>query len=143
MDLGRLRNVLRRLVLGLKERGTHRELPEISRQLGLPELPDTGSKSERLAAVFDAVPDADLPSVAERYLAICPPPPGDRNTIQELIWPILAPQSRNGPGGKSLARWHLRISTQIGNASTISCIAFGWWTLTPPPRLLGGRSNHR
>jgi very-short-patch-repair endonuclease len=91
MDLGRLRNVLRRLVLGLKERGTHRELPEISRQLGLPELPDTGSKSERLAAVFDAVPDADLPSVAERYLAICPPPPGDRNTIQELIWADFGP----------------------------------------------------
>ena len=86
MDLARLREVLRGYVVALKDAGTHEMLPAICERLGLPPPNHPGSKRERMVASFDALADTDLPSVAERFLALHPPPASARNEIQDLLW---------------------------------------------------------
>jgi len=86
MALAGLRDVIRPHVLALSNAGTHSMLPTICEQIALP-VPDCeGSKRERISASFDALPDADLPRVAERFLELHPPSPNIRNEIQDILW---------------------------------------------------------
>lgn len=89
MNPQRLRETLAPLVVALKDSGTHEMLPTICANLGLPS-PGEGSKRERLAASFDALPDSDLPDVAQRLLLRHPPSPKTRNEIQDLLWADLS-----------------------------------------------------
>jgi len=92
LDLVRLRHVLCPHIIALKDAGTHEVLPTICAKLGLP-APDHGvSKRERMSASFDALANADLPSVAERLLELHPPVPGVRNEIQDILWADAAPE---------------------------------------------------
>lgn len=68
MDLERLRELVWTAIAGLSDMHTHARLGEACMQLGLPRPPDEGSKRERVAGSFDALPDTDLPTVAERVL---------------------------------------------------------------------------
>lgn len=86
MDLVRLRNVLEPLIISLKDTGTHALLPSICEELGLPK-PDAGdSKRERMTASFNGLADADLSTVAQRFLALRPPDAVTRNLIQDILW---------------------------------------------------------
>jgi very-short-patch-repair endonuclease len=86
MPVSELRPLLRESISALKGYGTHEDLPEICKQLGMPPPPGEGTKRERLKTSFDAVPDAGLPDVAERFLLKFPPSASVRNEIQELLW---------------------------------------------------------
>ena len=86
MDYAQLRNLLAPLVTALKDAGTHAVLPTLCEELGLPEPAADGSKRERMTASFDAVADADLPSIAQKLLIRHPPNATTRNQIQDLLW---------------------------------------------------------
>ena len=86
MDYAQLRNLLAPLVTALKDAGTHAVLPTLCEELGLPEPAADGSKRERMTASFDAVADADLPSIAQKLLIRHPPNATTRNHIQDLLW---------------------------------------------------------
>jgi very-short-patch-repair endonuclease len=81
--------------LVLKDTATHGTLPALCATLGLPAPPPPDgpeSKRDRLAASFDAVPDGDLATVMERFLAHRPLGPTARNRLQDLAWEGTAPQ---------------------------------------------------
>jgi very-short-patch-repair endonuclease len=86
VDFARLRDVLAPLIENLKDAGTHSVLPSICEALGLPAPDPEGSKRERMLASFNALPDAHLPDVAQRFLLRYPPSPATRNTIQDILW---------------------------------------------------------
>lgn len=86
MNLSKLRELLREPIDALKERCTHETLPDLCSRLGLASLEDVGSKRDRLRANFAALPDSELPAVAERLLAQHPPSAAARNAIQDLLW---------------------------------------------------------
>ena len=86
MNFVRLRESLRPQVVALKDAGTHQTLPSICGELGLPVLPDEGTKRERVTCSFNSLPDAELPQLAERLLAMQPPSPDVRNNIQDILW---------------------------------------------------------
>jgi hypothetical protein len=86
MDLTRLRDVLRPHIVALKDEGTHYVLPTICEKLGLPAPDSEGSRREKMSTSFDALSDAELPRVAERFLHLHPPAPNVRNEIQDLLW---------------------------------------------------------
>lgn len=85
MDLPRLRDILEPLVVGLKDAGTHDDLPSICERLGLP-APGEGSKRDRMRASFNALTDENLPSAAQRLLNQHPPGPATRNLVQDILW---------------------------------------------------------
>jgi hypothetical protein len=88
VDLVRLRHVLEPIILGLKDSHTAKNLPAVCEQLGLPDFPSDGegSKRDRLEAVFNAVADAALPGIAERYLDHFTPATALRQAIEDLLW---------------------------------------------------------
>jgi very-short-patch-repair endonuclease len=86
MDSACLRDVLRPLVVALKDLGTHDVLPTICQGLGLPTRSCEGSKREKIGASFDGLCDAELPRVAERFLQLYPPSPCERNKLQDILW---------------------------------------------------------
>ncbi len=71
---------------------THRELGEACAALGLPEPPgesEGATKRERIGRRFAALPDADLPAVAERILAgrgSLRLDAATRNALQDVLW---------------------------------------------------------
>lgn len=88
MDLTALRKLLRPIILGLKDMGSHKTLPDICRNLGLPELEadETGTKFTRVCSSFDKVADEDLPYVAAQFLKLHSPSASVRNEIQDALW---------------------------------------------------------
>jgi very-short-patch-repair endonuclease len=67
---------------------THSNLAEACEDLGLPAPPEEGSKRERINASFAALPDADLPVVAERILTgrVIQVNSTTRNALQDVLW---------------------------------------------------------
>jgi len=92
MDSARLRDVLRPLIVVLKDAGTHEVLPIICERLGLPVPACEGSKRERMISSFDALHDAELSRVAEHFLELHPPGPCVRNKIQDILWTDFTPE---------------------------------------------------
>lgn len=90
MDFVRLRKTLNPYVEILKNHGTHEDLPDICEEFGLPPPPADGTKLERIAHSFDALPDATLSKLAERLLVRFPPSPQERNEIQDILWSSVA-----------------------------------------------------
>lgn len=86
MDWRALRNAIRPVVMSLANTGKHTTLPETCIRLGLPTLPDEGSKAERVKASFDSLPDPNLQVLASRLLEFHPPAAQDRNALQDLLW---------------------------------------------------------
>jgi very-short-patch-repair endonuclease len=78
--------MLRPLILGLKDSGTHIELPTICDRLGLPSPDGGGSKRERMQASFDALPDSGLVVVAQAYLRLHCRSARERTQIEEILW---------------------------------------------------------
>lgn len=86
MDFVQLRNLLEPLVIGLKEASTHAELPDFCKELSLPIPAQDGSKRERLITSFNALTDAELPTVACNLLTHRTPNSTVRNQIQDILW---------------------------------------------------------
>ncbi|MFM0116896.1 hypothetical protein [Paraburkholderia nemoris] len=86
MDYAQLRSLLEPLITGLKDAGTHTMLPTLCEELGLPAPATDGSKRERMTASFEAITDADLPTVARKLLVRHPPNATTRNQIQDILW---------------------------------------------------------
>ncbi len=86
MDFVQLRNLLEPLVIDLKDAGTHAVLPAFCEELGLPVPPRDGSKRERMTASFNALTDAELPTVAHNLLIRGTPNSTIRNQIQDILW---------------------------------------------------------
>ncbi len=86
MYIAQLRELLKPLIVGLKDIETHERLPVLCAKLGMPSPDFPGSKRDRMRATFDAVPDRDLGLVAMTYLELYPPTATLRNDIQDLVW---------------------------------------------------------
>lgn len=87
MPLPTLREILQtRLVSDLVNNSTHERIPEWCRKLDLPDASNEGSKREKFEACVAAVPDPDLPRLAESYLRELPMVAERRNELQDLIW---------------------------------------------------------
>jgi very-short-patch-repair endonuclease len=86
VEFARLRELLHGPIVGLSNRGTHEALPSICEELGLLAPDDTGTKRERMEASYSALPDAELPRVAECLLRSFPPSAALRNELQDLLW---------------------------------------------------------
>jgi hypothetical protein len=96
-DLVALRELVGDVLDGLARMWTHREIDMECERLGLPEPPpaDAFSKRDRVSRSFAALPDPDLPSVAERVLAGAMPLSkglGIRHAIEDVLW-----AGRSGP----------------------------------------------
>ncbi len=86
MDFAHLRDLLGPLISELKDAGTHPQLPTICKKLGLPAPDPSGFKRDRMIASFNALPDPDLPRVAQNLLEQHPPSAATRNQIQDILW---------------------------------------------------------
>lgn len=86
MDLTQLRDILHPFIIDLKDTCTHAMLPTICRDLGLPIPPIGESKRDRMTASYNTLPDADLPNVARKFLALRPLGATTRNRIQDILW---------------------------------------------------------
>jgi hypothetical protein len=86
MDLATFRHILRPHVIRLSHSNNHTELPAACERIGLPAPPAEGSKSERVSASYNSLPDAQLIQVANRLLEFQLIPSKDRNAIQDLLW---------------------------------------------------------
>ena len=88
VDLARLRELVGEALSGFGSTHTHATLPAAFETVGLAEPPDGDqrSKAERVEASLTALPDDQLPAVAERLLSYHPMRPVLRNAIQDLLW---------------------------------------------------------
>lgn len=88
LDLALLKDKLRHVMAALSQQSTHATLPSVFERVAMREAPIEGtpSRHDRVKAAFAQVTDEDLPALAERYVALFDPKPGERNEIQELLW---------------------------------------------------------
>ncbi|MEZ6133994.1 MAG: hypothetical protein R3C53_03690 [Pirellulaceae bacterium] len=91
MEYLRLRNLLRHLIVLLKDSVTHTRIPEFCDELGLAVAPEEAamSKADRLLSALQYTEDSKLPDVADSFLdryreTISPQ---ERNNLQDMIWP--------------------------------------------------------
>lgn len=83
-----LRALVWPVVVGLKDRYGHDDLPEVCQQLGLPSPPpkEEGSKAERLEASFKALTDTDLVLVVSNLLRQETMSTLQRRAIEDVLW---------------------------------------------------------
>src|SRR6266566_1081087 len=86
MDLATLRQLVGSVVVPVLTGYTHQQLGDACVSLGLPEPPGEGTKRERVSQSFAALPDADLPIVAEQILVQALADAPTRNAIQDVLW---------------------------------------------------------
>ncbi|MEX2260895.1 MAG: hypothetical protein WD696_03030 [Bryobacteraceae bacterium] len=137
-----LRDSLREPILALKDSVTHEDLPSVAERLGLPPLPDEGSKRDRLRAGYEAVPESELPAVAERLWTSFPLEPSVRNTVQDLAWaagqyPAVPKRFR-----RELARKFDSASDLFLHAGHFDSLLERLWIIDDPlATLFGGRAS--
>ena len=107
MDLVVLRELVGGVLNDFAGLWRHQDIGMECERLGLPEPPPEGecSKRVRVARSLAALPDADLPAVAERIVSGTMPlssAPAARFAIEDVLWAGRAPlRYRSGSG----ARW--------------------------------------
>lgn len=86
-DMTTLRRLLQDVVPSIGDRSTHALLPEVCRRLGLPEpSEDAGAKWKRAAASLAALPDSELPVVAQNVLDQEHVDAQTRNALEDELW---------------------------------------------------------
>ncbi|MFE0147839.1 hypothetical protein ACFWY5_11870 [Nonomuraea sp. NPDC059007] len=86
-DVTTLRRLLQGVVQAIGDRSTHACLPEVCRRLGLPEPPvDAGAKWRRAVASLAALPDSEVPVVAQNILDQEDVDAPTRNAIEDELW---------------------------------------------------------
>jgi very-short-patch-repair endonuclease len=95
-----------------------------------------------MLASFEAVPDSNLPAVAQRYIDRFSPAPALRNTLQELLWagdsgPAIPKKTR-----REIAR-SLKAADLFDDASRFDALITALWIIEDDPfaALLGGSND--
>ena len=129
MNHSKLRELVEPVVARLSDY-THRQLGEACTGLGLPEPPLEGTKRERVNQSFDALPDAELPAVAERVLhdRFLTMNAATRNAIQDVLWadrgtPDIPKRTR-----RELARG-LNLDDHVGSGERFMFLLENFWVL--------------
>ncbi|MFE9687855.1 hypothetical protein [Streptomyces sp. NPDC006285] len=94
MDAARLRALVDEMVVRQYQLVRHEDIPALCRALGMPAPPPRvdpqtqtdNSKHTRLKLSLEALPDAQLPTVARAVLAHRPLSASQRNRLQDLLW---------------------------------------------------------
>ena len=88
MDFGKLRKLIKQIVLASKDSITHGEMPSFCLDLGLaaPVTQDEMSKAERLSNSVDRTEDKTLLQVANLILCKRPLTEDQRFELQEILW---------------------------------------------------------
>lgn len=143
MDSAALRELLRPLVMRALAANSHKTLPAACERLGLPSPPseDGMSRSQRSAASFSAVPDSDLPEIANRLIAGGSLTADERNALQDYLWaeigfPVIPKKARH-----ELAR-AIPIDELFINADRFDKLLDSLWVLDGGPfdLFFGGRT---
>lgn len=82
-----LRRLLQDVVQAIGDKSTHACLPEVCRRLGLPEPPlVAGAERRRAVASLAALPDCEVPAVAQNFLDQEDVDAPARNAIEDELW---------------------------------------------------------
>ena len=135
MDFVVLRQLAGDVVARLAVYNTHRELGEACVRLGLPEPPGEGegTKRYRVDHSFAALPDANLPMVAERILTSqMPPDAATRNAIRDVLWAGQGSLEIPRRTRHEIAR-DLDLADLVHDADRFSALLNGLWVLDDDP----------
>jgi very-short-patch-repair endonuclease len=133
MDVVVLRQLVGDVVARLAVHNTHPELGGACERLGLPRPPGEGSKRERVSHSFAALPDADLPMVAERILTSqMPPDAATRNAIQDVLWAGQGSLEIPKRTRHEIVR-ELDLADLVHDADRFSALLNGFWVLDDDP----------
>ncbi|WP_330317945.1 hypothetical protein [Streptomyces platensis] len=104
-DRSALRTLVGEVVAGLSDL-THATLNPAFEQLGMPPVPDAGSKRERVELSFRQVLDSELPQVTRRILeqSHVYVSPSIRYQLEDLLWEEDAPPEMPKKARRELAR---------------------------------------
>ena len=130
MDLVLLRQTLTYYDEILKNAGTHQDIPNICEEFGLPPPPVDGTKLEKYAHSFDALPDEALPKLAEDLLVRFPPSAEKRNEIQDILWSSLTEPEIPKRSRREVARV-LSIKDICVDHEKFNCLLDRLWVLEP------------
>lgn len=132
VDLVLLRQLVGKVVAGLTGY-THRDLGEAFERLGLPEAPE-GSKRERVNHSFAALPDTDLPMVAERILTgqLLSVDAAARNAIQDVLWASQGAREIPKRTRREIAQ-DLELAELVHNADRFRALLDRFWVLESNP----------
>ncbi len=88
MDFVRLDCLLRNYILQLKDSLSHRKLPGMCAELGLPPPPpeEGHTKQQRIEASLQSLPQGEMPKVARAILIFHRPEPQVRYEMEEVLW---------------------------------------------------------
>ncbi|WP_432052438.1 hypothetical protein [Streptomyces xiamenensis] len=86
IDLRQLRQALDGIFLRFHKSYTATSLPKAFAAVGLPEVPDEGTKAKWVGAAYAALPEDQLPDVAARILLHHEVTATQRNEVQDLLW---------------------------------------------------------
>ncbi|MFD4588932.1 hypothetical protein [Streptomyces sp. NPDC058434] len=133
-DHAALRQLVERFVSTLGDAFTHRELGEACTSLGLPAPPgeDEGTKRERVARSFAALPNTDLPMVAQRILNQQRVDAATRNAIQDALWAGQGALEIPRRSRREIAR-DLDLADVVHHAGRFRALLGSLWVLNDDP----------
>ncbi|MFJ9683999.1 hypothetical protein ACIRP2_39310 [Streptomyces sp. NPDC101194] len=125
------RSILRQVVgdiVALLGGHSHARLNAAFAELGMPAVPDEGSKGERVERSFAQVPDSDLPLVANRILAAGQGSPQQRFRIEDALWGESSPTEIPTRVRRELAR-SLDLDAMTPSESRFMAMLSRYWVL--------------
>ncbi|MGV9967616.1 AbiJ-related protein [Streptomyces olivaceus] len=131
MAYGRDRSILRQVVGDVVARlsgNSHARLNAAFAELGMPAVPEEGTKSERVERSFAQVPDSDLPLVANRVLATGQGSPQQRFRIEDALWAESSPPEIPTRIRRELAR-SLDLAEMTPNEPRFMAMLSRFWVL--------------
>lgn len=140
MHLTTLRQLVGSVVVPELMGYTHQQLADACMSLSLPEPSGEGTKRERVSQSFAALPDADLPIVAEQILTQTLAGASTRNAIQDVLW---AEGSLETPKRtrREIAR-DLDLADLLHNADRFTVLLGRLWVLDDDPFSWLGESTN-
>ncbi|MEV6734778.1 MULTISPECIES: hypothetical protein [unclassified Streptomyces] len=125
------RSILRQVVGDVVARlggNSHARLNAAFAELGMPAVPEEGSKSERMERSFAQVPGPDLPLVANRTLATGQGSPQQRVRIEDELWAESSPPEIPMRIRRELARF-LDLTDMAPSESSFMALLNRFWVL--------------
>ncbi|MGW1643175.1 AbiJ-related protein [Streptomyces lavendulae] len=125
------RSLLRRAVgdvVALLGGHSHPRLNAAFAELGMPAVPEEGTKAERLKRSFAQVTDSDLPLVANRILAAGQGSPPQRFRIEDALWAESSPPEIPARIRRELAR-SLDLAAMTPSESRFMAMLSQYWVL--------------
>ncbi|MGW7433949.1 AbiJ-related protein [Streptomyces sp. NPDC054861] len=126
-DCSLLRRAVRDVV-ALLGGHSHPRLNAAFAELGMPTVPEEGTKAERLERSFAQVTDSDLPLLAERILAAGQGSPPQRFRIEDALWAESLPPEIPARIRRELAR-SLDLDAMTPSESRFMAMLSQYWVL--------------